>query len=1273
MKNLRIFTASPSDTATERAKIETVASMLRPLADKLGIKINVDDWSQVVPDMGRPEKVILDQLNPTLWDVFVGILWHRFGTPPAAKDEKTKEDYLSGTEEEFKTAYRLWEQYQRPRIMVYRCTRAITPAALDPVQFMRVKKFFDQFDAVKGEHPGLYQSFDTTESFERLLHDNLLKLLITYGEEIRGEPVPAEVVHALAPRIPDNLPRRGSFFGRDNDIETTLRALGPEDRTWGVLLDGIGGIGKTALAIEAAHRCKEEGLFNAFIYVSAKRNILNPGGIRDIYPVAQTLDGFLNETARVLDEVGITELPRDEKRRALLDALRGRRALLIYDNLETLAKEEQEALADFLREIPQGCKAIITSRRRGGEGAVWLRLERLEFSAARDIIESEIGHDPRLASKMWRVGDQRWEELYNETKGSPLALMHTLGLLRVRAALNFDGALELLQSNRHIDLNKFIFQEARRELRPNDESTLRALSFYNPSATFDQLMYVAQLSPNALEFSLDLLVALSLVDVLPGEERYALHPLTRNFVQAEILIDTQLMEEIEKRVNSYWSDTRKNRFVYDASPRRHALPESIQALERLSWNYWWSWAPGGSSIFSDINSEVWNDSEHNPRRLLAEVSEYDLARVATDADYIERVRRLAESFDTYMGAVAETWAAANVPSLTREHPVAYFCAEFGVHHSLPLYSGGLGILAGDHLKSASDLGLPLVAVGLFYHHGHFRQRLRSDGWQEETYQQINVGDLPVQLVRGHDGEPIRIDLFVRGRAVRIQTWRLDVGRVALYLLDTNVEGNDDFDRLITGHLYGGDRETRCVQEMVLGIGGVRLLRQLEIEPHVFHLNEGHTAFLTLELVRELMESGKDFYEAARAVRSRCTFTTYTPVAAGHDEFAAPLVEKCFGEGYWQALGLTREEFMNLGRVNGGDEEELFGLTPLALRMCRSSNGVSRKHGEVSRELWNLMWPGRRTEEVPICTITTGVHAPTWVSPLLRSIYEKHVGMNWTEVLHDAKAWSAAVDSIPVDELWRVRRLQKMRLIAFVRERLFRERMQQHQPRAYAEAALSMFDPEALTIGFARRVAAYKRWGLILSDPYRLRRLLLDAQRPVQLFFAGKAHPQDQGAKLILQQIAMWRLDPEVMQRTVLLQDYDQEVARQLVQSVDVWMSVPRRPLEASGTSGEKVAMNGGLNLSVLDGWWVEGYDGRNGWAVGEESLSDAFEEVDRHDAESLYRILETEVVPTFYDRDERGIPRRWVEMMRHAISTLAPAFNSDRMVRDYTQRIYFSE
>ncbi|HVF57044.1 MAG TPA: alpha-glucan family phosphorylase [Pyrinomonadaceae bacterium] len=706
----------------------------------------------------------------------------------------------------------------------------------------------------------------------------------------------------------------------------------------------------------------------------------------------------------------------------------------------------------------------------------------------------------------------------------------------------------------------------------------------------------------------------------------------------------------------------------EAAARR--LPATIADLERLSWNYWWSWSPDAPEVFRDLDPDLWSASEHNPRMLLAGASEYQLALMATEPLYIERVRRLAASFDAYMNPSARVWASEHAEGLTSERPVAYFCAEFGVHHSLPLYSGGLGILAGDHLKSASDLGVPLVATGLLYHHGYFRQRLSREGWQEETYRQIDVNDLPMRLVRHADGRPLRIELQMRGRAVGVQAWRVDVGRVPLYLLDTNLEENHEIDRLITGHLYGGDRETRCVQEMVLGIGGVRLLRHLNIEPHAFHLNEGHSAFLTLELSRELTEKGMSFADASSAVRERCAFTTHTPVAAGHDEFVPSLIEKCFGENYWRLLGLSRDEFLNLGRVTANDETELFGLTPLALRMCRSSNGVSRKHGEVSRELWNKMWPQRSLEEVPISYVTNGVHAQTWVAPLLRSIFERTAGANWPEVSHSPERWSEAVKSISDEELWQAKRLLKQRLVAFMRRHLYQARLRQGVPQEYAESAHRMFDPDALTIGFARRVAEYKRWTLILSDPERLRRLILDAERPVQFVFAGKAHPQDQGAKLILQQLAIWKLDAQIMPRAVFLQDYDQEIARQLVQSVDVWLNVPRRPLEASGTSGEKVAMNGGLNFSILDGWWMEGYDGTNGFAIGDATVSKSEDEMDAHDALSLYHALETEIVPAFYERDGAGIPRRWVAMMKRSIETLIPAFNSDRMVQDYARKIY---
>ncbi|MCU1263749.1 MAG: alpha-glucan phosphorylase [Acidobacteria bacterium] len=700
------------------------------------------------------------------------------------------------------------------------------------------------------------------------------------------------------------------------------------------------------------------------------------------------------------------------------------------------------------------------------------------------------------------------------------------------------------------------------------------------------------------------------------------------------------------------------------------LPLSLRALDRLSWNFWWSWSAEGPGVFRDLDPEIWEQYEQNPRLLLAKTSEYRLAQMATDPVYVERVGRLGAEFDLYM-EVKTRWPRSGASRVTPEHPVAYFCAEYGVHNSLPLYSGGLGILAGDHLKSASDLGLPLVAVGLLYRFGYFRQRLRRDGWQEEYYGETQTSDLPITLIKNQDGLPLLIELTIRERPVRAQIWQAQVGRIPLYLLDTNIEANDETDRWVTGHLYGGDRETRIVQEMLLGIGGIRLLRQLNIQPHVFHLNEGHSAFLTLELARELVQSGSlAFSEAAKVVRQRCVFTTHTPVAAGNDEFEPQLVQRSFGAAYPREVGLDMEEFIALGRSDPDDTAEAFGLTPLAIRMCRSTNGVSRKHGEVSRALWQKLWPGKTVDEVPITHVTNGVHAPTWAAPLIRALYEKYVGTNWSESLCDRKRWEEGIGKILDEELWVAHQLLKERLIAFIRHRSFQARLRRSESMEYTESARSMFDPAALTIGFARRAAGYKRWNLLLTDPNRLLRLMNNEGRPVQFVFAGKAHPQDQQSKYILQQLARWRYDPLVRNRAVFLEDYDQEIARQLVQSVDVWLNVPRRPLEASGTSGEKVAINGGLNLSILDGWWLEGYDGKNGFAIGDQSDPAEGVDVDAADAESLYRVLEQVVIPGYYERDAQGIPRRWIAMMKHSIQTLAPEFNSDRMVAEYAERIY---
>jgi starch phosphorylase len=590
---------------------------------------------------------------------------------------------------------------------------------------------------------------------------------------------------------------------------------------------------------------------------------------------------------------------------------------------------------------------------------------------------------------------------------------------------------------------------------------------------------------------------------------------------------------------------------------------------------------------------------------------------------------------------------------------------------LPLYSGGLGILAGDHLKSASDLRLPLIAVGLLYRYGYFVQRLRNDGWQEEHYGETYPSELPIHQILNARGTPLLIEVEIRSRKVLAQVWRADVGRVTLYLLDTNIPENVETDRWVTGHLYGGDRETRIVQEMLLGIGGVRLLRRLRIEPSVYHLNEGHSAFLTLELTRELIQSqGTTFHEAKETVRQQCVFTTHTPVAAGNDEFDETLVMKSFGPDYLNQLGLNEDEFLALGRVDPSDPQERFGLTPLAIRMCRSTNGVSRKHGEVSRALWQKLWPDKNVNEIPIGYVTNGVHAPTWIAPLLRALFEKYVGADWQLAQKDQARWNDGIARIPDTELWEAHRLLKERLVAFIRYRSFQARIAANERADYIEAARTVFDPDSLTIGFARRVAGYKRWNLLLTDQERLLRLINNEDRPVQFVFAGKAHPQDEGSKKILQQLAQWKYDQRIRQRAVFLEDYDQEIAMQLVHSVDVWLNVPRRPLEASGTSGEKVAINGGLNLSILDGWWLEGYDGTNGFAIGNGTDSEEVAAIDLEDAESLYRVLEEDVVPAYYDRDDHGLSQRWIQLMKRAMQTLGPKYNSDRMVEDYASTIY---
>lgn len=697
------------------------------------------------------------------------------------------------------------------------------------------------------------------------------------------------------------------------------------------------------------------------------------------------------------------------------------------------------------------------------------------------------------------------------------------------------------------------------------------------------------------------------------------------------------------------------------------LPPELKALDAISRNFYWSWQPDSIALFRDLDPTLWDKCEQNPRVLLKKIKGLRLWQKAADLSYVARLASFNKKFEDYIAATTDH------RPLTTDHCFAYFCAEYGVHNSLPNYSGGLGILAGDHLKSASDLSLPLVAVGLLYRYGYFRQNIGHDGWQEESYKDVFESELALSPAFDADGNRVTVSVHIRGREVVAQAWLAQVGRIKLYLLDTNVEQNSEVDRLITGHLYGGDTETRIVQEKVLGIGGVRLLRKFGIDPQVYHLNEGHAAFSTLELAREYLgeHPTHTFADAVAAVRAKCVFTTHTPVAAGNDMFAPDSLIQCFSREFIESLKITDNEFLALGRAQLADDKEFFGMTPLAIRMCRSANGVSAKHGEVSRELWLKMFPDLSDAgAVPITSVTNGVHAPTWIAPLLQTLYQKHLGENWHAIARDADRWREGVNSLSDSEIWTTHQTLKSLLIAFIRERTRRKDTGQKDTINEHEDTRGLFKPDVLTIGFARRVAAYKRWDLLFSDLERLLKMVDDEKRPVQFVFAGKAHPQDRTAKTILQKLMSINHDSNWQRRAVFIEDYDQEVARYLVHGVDVWLNVPRRPMEASGTSGMKAAMNGVLNASILDGWWIEGYNGRNGFAIGtaDDDLSDA--EMDSADSPALYATLENEIIPTYYSRDANDLPGEWIALMRNSIATLTSQFSSDRMVSDYVARIY---
>lgn len=697
-----------------------------------------------------------------------------------------------------------------------------------------------------------------------------------------------------------------------------------------------------------------------------------------------------------------------------------------------------------------------------------------------------------------------------------------------------------------------------------------------------------------------------------------------------------------------------------------SLPEELQGLKDIAYNMCWGWDHDAIELFQRFDRELWTTTGHNPVKMLGQISQDRMNEVAGDAGFRAHLQRVQRKMQSYLDSPRWFDSIADRDAMGT---LAYFSAEFGLHESLPIYSGGLGILAGDHLKSASDLGLPLVAVGLLYRHGYFHQYLNADGWQQESYPDNDFYNMSVTLMKREDGRPIRFHIDITGREVVVQIWKVQVGRVALHLLDTNLRCNRIEDRQITAQLYGGDNDMRLRQEFLLGIGGFRALKTLGIEPTVCHMNEGHAAFLSLERIRYLIEErGVNFWQAYEASCSGNVFTTHTPVPAGHDVFSPALMEKHFSK-YAQALGLEWQEFLGLGRTDPKDLNSPFSMTVLALRSSMHRNGVSELHGKISRDMCQPVWKGVPAHEIPVTSITNGIHVRSWISPEMNDLFDRYLGPEWI-IRPNQTAVFKHVDDIPDEELWRTHERRRERLVTFARRRLRQQLKRQGAGSVDIAAADEVLDPEALTIGFARRFATYKRGTLLFRDIDRFIDIISQKDRPVQIIFAGKAHPRDSEGKELIRKIVHAARHREFQRRIVFLENYDITVARYLVQGVDVWLNTPRRGMEASGTSGMKVLANGGLNLSVLDGWWCEGYHPDAGWAIGNgESYTDK-EYADDVESNTLYDLLAKEVIPLFYKRGRDRMPRQWIKMMKHSIRELTPRFSTSRMVAEYAERFY---
>ena len=706
------------------------------------------------------------------------------------------------------------------------------------------------------------------------------------------------------------------------------------------------------------------------------------------------------------------------------------------------------------------------------------------------------------------------------------------------------------------------------------------------------------------------------------------------------------------------------------------ITELVAGLNKLARNLWWTWDQGAQELFQELSPRCWQNLYHNAVAILREVSDYELNVRLQDAPFAEQVRKVLRSFEAYMNDKT-TWGHQNAPAL-RANPVAYFSAEFGFHETLPIAAGGLGILAGDHAKSASDLGLGFAGISLFYREGYFQQAIDNNNWQTEYYTQLNPKNLPVEPVLNAKGEPLVCHVDIAMNRVAFQAWRANVGRVPVYLLDTNRPENEQHFRDLTLRVYGGDSTTRIMQEVLLGIGGVRLLRSLGLEPSVFHMNEGHAAYLTLELMREKLAAGKSYQKALEQTKAECIFTTHTPVEAGHDRFSPALMEYAMN-GFRAQFPAPYPELMKLGRVDPSNQAEPFCMTVLALKLSRAANAVSELHGRVSRHMWHSLYPEKPVEQVPIGHITNGIHLLGWMKGTVRRFWRRKLNHgaaesnDWERQVNSAEFWQKLADPefISDEEIWALRYKLRRELIEFARRRL----LMQGQRLTHGDfiAFDQLLNPDALTIGFARRFATYKRAPLIFQQFENIVRLTRDEERPIQFIFAGKAHPRDDDGKRYIQHIIHLSKYSDLQGHLVFIENYDVHVARQMVSGCDLWLNNPRRPLEASGTSGMKAGCHGCLNCSILDGWWREGYDGTNGFAIGEDAHADSVEEQDRVDSANLYKVLTREIIPLFYQRDAQGIPRQWIQRIRRAMVTLVPQYTTSRMVREYSEKYYLAK